>query len=575
MKEVSTVTDVLVVGGGMAGSFAAIRARQQGADVVVVDKGHVSRSGSTPYPKNMMVFDPGARGHDLERWMGEVALTGEYLNDRAWTEVVLRESRQVFDQLVSWGVGFRKDADGRILRNWGVSGGIESVQLEADSLAPTLRGQLLRHGISIVERVMLTELIVADNRVLGAVGVSTINEVVHVFTAKAVVLCTGASSFKPYGFPLGSVTGDGVAMAYRAGVEITGKEFYDTHATSARHPADVRYLSMERPSGQMPPLGLRTAEGETIELPGPTTLLPEFEAHAGRAPLTPVGPGPGAPSPCDAGPGPDAMVGGAGLGYGGVGEGIWPADGHCGSSLPGLFSAGEACGTRVVGARYPGGGWGVPSAGVTGDRAGRGAAAWAVGAETEPIDGGIVAALTASALAPLRRNGGFGPDWVTQMLRNTVAPYYVLGIGKGDRLEAVLTLVGFMRDHLVPRLMARDAHELRKAHETRNMVLNAEMKLRAALFRTESRGTHYREDFPARSDPDWLAWVVLADRDGHMTPARREIPRDWWPDLALPYGSRYPLAFPGEDRPDETRQPLGAPAQGDDDGRQGGVAGGD
>lgn len=542
MKEISTVTDVLVVGGGMAGSFAAVRARERGMDVVVVDKGHVSRSGSTPYPKNMMVFDPDGRGHGLRQWMDEVALVGEYINDRAWTETVLRESRGIFDQLVAWGVGFRKDEEGRLLRNWGTPDGIESVQLEVDSLAATLRRQVLRHGITIVERVMLTELIVVDGRVFGAVGVSTVDDVLHVFRAKATILCTGAGGFKPYGFPLGSVTGDGTAMAYRAGAEITGKEFYDTHATSVRHPADVTYLSMERPPGEMPLIGLRNAEGEIVALPGPTTLQPEFEAHAGRAPLTPTGPGPGG-----SGPGADAIVGGAGLGYGGVGEGVWPVDGQCASSLAGLFTAGEACGTRHLGAAYPGGGWGVPSAGVTGDRAGRGAAAWAAETEVAPIDAETLSEFAAAAAAPLYRQGGFSPDWVTQTLRNTVAPYYVLGVGSGDRLEAALTLVGFMRDHLVPKLFAPDAHELRKAHETRNMVLNAEMKLRASLFRTESRGTHYRQDFPFRSDPEWLSWVNLKEVEGRMVASRRPIPCEWWPDLSIPYEKRYPLRFPGED----------------------------
>ena len=70
---------------------------------------------------------------------------------------------------------------------------------------------------------------------------------------------------------------------------------------------------------------------------------------------------------------------------------------------------------------------------------------------------------------------------------------------RGDRLQTALDTVEYLRDHMVPKLYARDDHELRLAHETRNMVTNAEMKLRASLFRTESRGTHYREDHPGRT----------------------------------------------------------------------------
>ncbi len=67
-------------------------------------------------------------------------------------------------------------------------------------------------------------------------------------------------------------------------------------------------------------------------------------------------------------------------------------------------------------------------------------------------------------------------------------------------------------------MVASDAHELRLVHETRNMLLNAEMKLRASLYRTESRGNHYREDYPDQDDNEWLAWVVIEkDSNGDMS----------------------------------------------------------
>ena len=125
-------------------------------------------------------------------------------------------------------------------------------------------------------------------------------------------------------------------------------------------------------------------------------------------------------------------------------------------------------------------------------------------------------------------------------------PYFVLYVKHGDRLEAALTTVAFLRDQLVPKLFARDAHELRLAHETRNMVLNAEMRLRASLYRTESRGCHYREDYPRRDDDEWLAWVLLREEDGRMTPTTEPVPAAWRPDPAIPYEERYPLRYPGE-----------------------------
>jgi succinate dehydrogenase/fumarate reductase flavoprotein subunit len=73
-------------------------------------------------------------------------------------------------------------------------------------------------------------------------------------------------------------------------------------------------------------------------------------------------------------------------------------------------------------------------------------------------------------------------------------------------------------------LMADDEHELRQAHETANMVLNAEMKLRASLMRTETRGSHYREDHPDRNDDEWLAWIKIRQAaDGSMQLVKHPI----------------------------------------------------
>ena len=123
-------------------------------------------------------------------------------------------------------------------------------------------------------------------------------------------------------------------------------------------------------------------------------------------------------------------------------------------------------------------------------------------------------------------------------------PYYILYIKHEERLKAALTLVEFMRDHLVPKLTAKDAHDFRLAVETENMVLNAEMKLRASLFREESRGTHFREDIPKRVDPDWLAWITLKDEKGVMTLSKKPVPKDWRPDLSRPYDEIYVNKIP-------------------------------
>ena len=91
-------------------------------------------------------------------------------------------------------------------------------------------------------------------------------------------------------------------------------------------------------------------------------------------------------------------------------------------------------------------------------------------------------------------------------------------------------MVQYLREHMVPKMRAEDPHMLRLAHETENMALNAEMILRASLFRTESRGWHFREDFPEQNDAEWLAWnQIRMDSRGGMVLNKVDVPQDWRP----------------------------------------------
>jgi succinate dehydrogenase/fumarate reductase flavoprotein subunit len=187
-----------------------------------------------------------------------------------------------------------------------------------------------------------------------------------------------------------------------------------------------------------------------------------------------------------------------------------------------------------------------PGCSVTGTRAGIGAAKYAQQAENPTIDKKELERLTKIINAPMERHGGFTPGWVTQVLQNTMMPYWILYVKQEDRLKATITQIEFIRDRIIPKLTARDAHELRLAIETKNMVLSAEMKLRASLFRTESRGTHYREDYPRRDDPNWLAWIKIKEENSEMKLLKEPISEKWWPDLSIPYEERYPIRFPRE-----------------------------
>jgi succinate dehydrogenase/fumarate reductase flavoprotein subunit len=521
----------------MAGLFAAIKARDEGVDVLLVNKGYAGTTGQSPWADSFAAFNP-EWGHDLDGWVEQVNRVGEYVNNREWTELCFLESYARYQDLVSWGVQWHRTEDGELLRSTSSLGPCQALFTPPRDHGPLLRKQALRQGVRFMDRIMIVELIHQDgdqSGIVGAVGMEMESGDLVAFRAGATVLCAGAGGFKPPGWPIHDLTSDGDAMAYRVGAEITGKEYVDPHFTLAERPGP-RSRGKWAP-GPPPRRKMLNAKGQVVEGRGTLFISAEFEVHAGRAPI------------CFENPDGSLteIVGGSASGMSvHKAEGVWPADTDCSSGIPGLYAAGDNLGTMQSGSVYATIGQSFMGAAVTGARAGRAAAIHARQAGKLDLDGDGVARLGATIRRPAERQGGFSPRWVTQLLQNAMIPYYVMYIKKGDRLEATLTLVEFMRDHLVPKLVARDPHELRLAHETKNMVLNAEMRLRSSLLRTESRGCHYREDHPLRDDPNWLAWVLLREEEGRMVAFKRPVPREWWPDLALTYEERYPARFPGE-----------------------------
>ena len=118
LPHTEIVTDVLVIGGGIAGFFAAIKAREQGLDVLVTDKGYAGKAGAG-YASGMgyMVYHPDL-GLDLDACMDAISVKGEYLNDREWTEIVFKDSWTTYQDLLSWGVEFPIEEDTQLVRGF-------------------------------------------------------------------------------------------------------------------------------------------------------------------------------------------------------------------------------------------------------------------------------------------------------------------------------------------------------------------------------------------------------------------------------------------------------------------------
>jgi succinate dehydrogenase/fumarate reductase flavoprotein subunit len=82
-------------------------------------------------------------------------------------------------------------------------------------------------------------------------------------------------------------------------------------------------------------------------------------------------------------------------------------------------------------------------------------------------------------------------------------PNFIIYIKKENLLKGALAYIEELRDHHIPMLRAKNFHELRLVHETANMIVTAEMKLKASIIRTESRCSHYRLDYPETDNENW------------------------------------------------------------------------
>lgn len=529
-------TDVLVIGGGMAGLFAAVKAHDAGAATMIVSKGRLGSSGLTPFGKGFFVYDPANETGSIDDFVETVSRSALGTNNPVYTKQLAEHSLARAQELRDWGFFDQTLANRPFMR------------------------PIEERGIPLLERVTITHLIKENGRIAGAAGFRLDAAETVTIRAKSVILCTGAGGFKPNGFPLGDLTHDGTVMAYRIGAKVTGKEWNDGHMTRAAHPAatfdgwgdmfervpstngvevhhdlgvDLNYRAYRLGNPVAGGPGSPT-DADVQEVSGGPFVPEEFQRSSdsppggdGPAPGSGEGGAPGGPPPGFA---PGANVGGASAGMAiHKSEGLVPFDDRCASNIPGLYAAGDALGSHMAGGIYTQVGSSLAGSAVQGAIAGEAAAGYADAADTPIIPDTRLAEIMDDLLAPLHREAGYGPAWVTQTLQGVMIPNFVLYVKKGTMMQAALAYVEELRDHHAPMLRAANMHELRLAWETRNMILSAEMKLRASLMRTESRCSHYRLDFPDVDDENWRAWINISRAlDGAMNLEKQ--PFGTWPE---------------------------------------------
>lgn len=529
--------DVLVIGSGMAGLFAAVKAHDAGAKVVMVSKGRLGSSGLTPFAKGIFAYDKKTSKYSLDEFTEMVSRSSLGTNNRIYTRQMAEHSLARVNELKEWGF------------------------FESNLYNEAFNKPIIERNIPLVERVVVTNLIKEHGKIAGAAGFSLDEQKIHFIKAKSVVLCTGAGGFKPNGFPICDLTHDGTIMAYQIGAKVTGKEWNDGHPGRANNAAacydgwgdmfdqkpsttqieihhdlgvDLNYQAYKNGNPvQMGPPGA----GQEEELVGGGPFVPEEFKRTGP-------PGGGGPNDKDRndrprpprkgeGEGPPGMhgslVGGSSAGMAiHKSEGLVPINEKCESNIPGLYAAGDALGSYMSGAIYTQIGSSLAGSAVQGAVAGEAAAVFSQGVEMPTVSKLKWKEIENQMLAPLKREAGYSPAWVTQTLQGIMIPNFVLYIKKESMLKAALAYIEELRDHHLPLLRAADMHELRLAHETANMILSAEMKLKASIMRQESRCSHYRLDYPELDNENWQAWLnIYKDQDGNMQFEKQ--PFDSWP----------------------------------------------
>ncbi|WP_051273121.1 L-aspartate oxidase [Desulfotruncus alcoholivorax] len=238
-------TDVLVIGGGLAGLMAAIEAARIAQRVTVVTKGKVGKSGNTIMSRNGIaaVLEEGFDGDSIESHIKDTMKAGQHINNPDLVRVFAGNASIAINRLLELGVPFlfengrimRKGSPGHSHKRFLTADGssVKSPQTRGLALTLPLAREAARLGVHHVEGVVITGLLVAGDRIAGARGYSKQGDC-RVFKAGTVILaCGGAGSLYPVTTNAADVTGDGYALARLVGARLTGMEFVQFHPAVA------------------------------------------------------------------------------------------------------------------------------------------------------------------------------------------------------------------------------------------------------------------------------------------------------------------------------------------------------
>ncbi|HEV2357125.1 MAG TPA: FAD-binding protein [bacterium] len=556
--------DVLIVGAGGAGLRAAIAAADAGVSVGLISKCLLGKAHTVMAEGGIAAALGNLDAQDnWEVHFADTMRGGQLINDYRMVEIFAREAPERVYELERWGGLFDRTPDGRILQrpfgahtyrrlcHVGDRTGLELIR--------TLQEKAIHCGIDVHMEVTLTRLLRDGDRIAGAFGYRKETGRFVMFRAKAVVFATGGWG-KLYKVTSNSwdCTGDGCAMAYEAGAELMDMEMVQFHPTGMVWPPGVRGILVTeavRGEGGI----LRNSEGERfMERYDPKKKDLSSRDVVARSIYKEVQAGRGTPhggawldvtqrgadfikkklpsmyeqflkladiditkSPMEVAPTIHYVMGGVR---------VEPGTGV--TTVPGLFAAGEVAAGLHGSNRL--GGNSLSDLIVFGKRAGEHAAQYAQGlAEAPGVDDAQAGEERRLLQRPFESGGTENPYVLHDELQAVMAEHAgIARTGEGLRqgLEKILALQG-----RTERLRAGGSllynpgwHECR---DVRFMLTLAEAIFRSAIEREESRGAHWRLDFPDQS-PEWGRRNMIVVREGDRMAVRARPVPQMPPELA-------------------------------------------
>jgi fumarate reductase (CoM/CoB) subunit A len=534
--------DVLVIGGGASGSMAAIEARDQGAEVLLANKGFLGMTGVTASTQGgiaAVIAPPDSQ----EQFVQDMLKCGRSLNDPALVRLYVGEiaNGEVL-RLEKYGVTFDRDEAGnlRVLKVGGHSFPrmVMATWLNATTiLRYGLVPQVLRKGVRVVDQMLMTRLLVRDHRVCGAVGLNMKSGKVELFRCRAVVLASGNAAQLFGESAAFSTTGDGYSLAYHAGARLRDMEFVSCTIGLA-HPPALRGKVLGEPSTRpgTKPLLYNAAGALFMEqhFPGRELYTKDmymrgisWELRAGRGSphggvwydfsnLDPHGPSyPFVKQVLESMSESIAREGRVEVSLAPYffPGGLQVSETHE-SSTQGLFAAGEAAGGLHGAERIAS--TAMAEAIVFGKRAGRYAALAAQQPQHGELDPAEVVGEAKRLYGLLEQDGPGSPREVRRKLQ--AAMWQQVGFIRSEaNLRAAQSALQRIEALDFPRARIRSKNpkenpEWIEQIENRCLLDVGKMLVAAALLRRESRGSHYREDFPEES-AEWERAIVI-QKDG-------------------------------------------------------------